>query len=76
MLLLKPFALSFFGLRDMKFTVPTRQFQVKCVVAVFMYPVLGVAKLTEQGLKVKFGQQERPVGINDGSDAVSVESRR
>ena len=43
--------------RELDFSVAARQVRVKFVVTDVMYPVLSVAKLTEQGFDVEFGQQ-------------------
>ena len=50
-------ALRYCGVRELDLSVAARQVRVKFVVTDVMYPVLSVAKLTEQGFKVEFGQQ-------------------
>ena len=45
-------ALRYFGVRELDVSVAARQVRMKFVVTGVMYPVLSVAKLTEQGFKV------------------------
>ena len=70
------YALWYYGVRKLEFSVAARQVRVKFVVTDVLYPVLSVAKLTEQGLKVEFGHQACLIDMNSRSDAVSVELRR
>ena len=55
--------------RELDFSVAARQVRVKFVVTDVMCPVPGVAKVTEHGFKVEFGQQACLAGMNNHCDA-------
>ena len=57
-------ALPYHGVRELDFSVAARYVRVKFVVTDVMCPVLSVATLTEQGLKVEF----RAAGMSCGSE--------
>ena len=61
-------ALRYFSVRELDFSVAARQVRVKFVVTDVMYPVLCVAKLTEQGFMADFGQQACFTGTNSRDD--------
>ena len=49
---------------------------MKFVVTDVMYPVLSMAELTEQGLKVEFGQRACVAGMNSRRDGASMKFPR
>ena len=69
-------ALRYYGVRELDLSVAARQVRVKFVVTDVMHPVLSVAKLTERGVKVEFGQLACYMGTNKRDDGVTVEQRR
>ena len=68
--------LRYHDVPELDFSVAARQVRVRFLDTDAMYPVLSVAKLTEQGVKVEFGQQACLMGMNSRCNAVSVELRR
>ena len=62
------YALRYCGVRELDLSVAARRVRVKFVLTDVMYPVVTLAKLTEQGFKVECGQQARLVGMNSRPD--------